>query len=288
MQAADTIGEMRQTSTTVIQHVDGIISSCRRLNDQQLIGFKLTPSAPFSSSETSHNAKFDKSITKYYGIVAQIRLLTVLPELIWSRLDKEEFFLATQLFIFSRHISTGLQLEANSNLMKKFAVAKRQWNILNQFFFTIKQLCLDTLERPELEADTAAKCLASLLLLENCQIDKLLTLFTQLRAKAFRKVVRADGTETHRRSQEIRDKILAGLRLLNETVALLSKCFIGADDGDSYLVRELEKITGTESKPTISYIEMDDSVIMNTLPSMITKFKCVFALFNVGMWIFLT
>lgn len=271
LQAADTIGEMKHTSSNVIEHVDKIILSCRRLNDQQLIGFKL-PSTPTSRADGS-DMKLDKTITNYYGIVAQIRLLTVLPELIWTRLDTEDFFVATQLFIFSRHISTGLQLDTNSGLMKKFSVAKRQWNVLNQFFFTIKQKCLDTLERPDLQAETAAKCLASLLLLENCQMDKLLALFTQLRASAFRKVIKPDASEAHRGSQQIKEKILAGLKLLNETVVLLAQCFIDSTDERSFLVKELDKITGSKSKPTISYLEMDDSVITATLPSMITKFK---------------
>lgn len=260
---------MRKTSSTVIENVDGIMSSCRRLNDQQLIGFKLPPTADVTMSYT----KFDKSITNYYGIVSQIRLLTILPELIWSQLDDEDFFVATQLFIFSRHISTGLQLDTNRNFMKKFSVAKRQWNILNQFFFTIKQRCLDTLERTDLEAKTAAKCLASLLLLENCQIDKLLTLFIQLRAKAFRKVIRADTTDTHRHSQDIKQKILAGLKLLNETITLLAQCFIGTNNEASFLDKELEKVTNADAKPTISYIDVGESAISATLPSMITKFK---------------
>lgn len=258
---------MRQTSTAVIGHVDGIMKSCRRLNDQQLIGFKLPPQVD------TKNMKFDKTITNYYGVVAQIRLLTILPEMIWSRLDTEDFFVATQLFIFSRHISTGLQLDTNSNLMRKFSVAKRQWNILNQFFFTIKQLCLDTLERPELEVATAAECLATLVLLENCQIDKLLTLFTQLRAKAFRTVIKPDAIESHRASQQIKDKILAGLKLLNETVILLSECFINNGDGGSLLDQQLGRITDPNAPPTISFIDVDKSAITSTLPSMITKFK---------------
>lgn len=271
LQAADTIGEMKQTSSNVIEHVDKIILSCRRLNDQQLIGFKL-PSTPTSRGD-GLDLKLNKNITNYYGIVAQIRLLTVLPELIWTRLDEEDFFVATQLFIFSRHISTGLQLDTNNGLMKKFSVAKRQWNILNQFFFTIKHKCLDTLERPDLAPEIAAKCLASLLLLENCQMDKLLALFTQLRATAFRKLIKPAATETHRGSQQIKEKILSGLKLLNETVVLFSKCFIDSADESSFLVKELEEITGSKSVPTISYLDMDDSVITATLPTMITKFK---------------
>lgn len=264
LHAADTIGEMRQTSIIVIEHVEDIMSSCRRLNDQQLIGFKLPP--------TRIDNQFDKSVTHYYGIVAQIRLLTALPELIWSRLDTKDYFVATQLFILSRHISTGLQLETNSDVMRKLRVAKRQWNILSQFYFTIKQLCLDALEDPELDVYTAAKCLAAIQSLENCPTDKMLILFTQSRAHAFRKIIKPDFVGLQG-SKQTKEKILAGLKMLNNTLVLLSQCFISINNDTCFLDREMRSITDPDAPPTISLIDMDDSVLTSTLPSMITKFR---------------
>lgn len=246
------------------------MASCRRMNDQQLIGFKLTPPSDRGVPQ------FDKDTTKKYSIAAQIRLLTILPEAIWTRLDEKEYFLATQLYIFSRHISTGLQLDHNRDAMQQFPFAKRQWSILNQFYFTIKQQCLDALERPELDVNTAAKCLAAILLLENCQIEKLLTLFTQSRAKAFSKIVKPDSTDAHRASQEVRTKILAGLELLNQTVTLLAQCFISGEGQTSYLDAELSRITAANAPTTISLIKTDMSPDLEaTIPSMILKFKYV-------------
>lgn len=74
------------------------MGTCRSLNDQQLLGFK---------SEPLHTKSLDRSTINYYGIVVQIKLLTELPELIWTRIDTEDYFVATQLFVFARHISTG-------------------------------------------------------------------------------------------------------------------------------------------------------------------------------------
>lgn len=74
------------------------MGTCRSLNDQQLLGFK---------SEPQQFKALDRHTNDFYGIVVQIKLLTELPELIWTRIDAEDYFVATQLFVFSRHISTG-------------------------------------------------------------------------------------------------------------------------------------------------------------------------------------
>lgn len=275
LQAADTIGDMKKTSAVVIEHIDGIISSCRHLNEQQLLGFILSTTESIAASNA--DSKLHPSMNNYYSCIGQIHLLTALPELIWTRLDDDDYFIATQLFIFARHISTGLQLDANMNIMKKFPVAKRQWNHLNQFFFMIKQRCLEQLEKPELSTITAVKCLASLLLLENCQLDKLLSMFIQLRTRAFRQILIVDDVCAQQRAK---DRILASLQMLNETILLLFKCFIDVVEGDqqfnkSYLMKELEHITGSNAKPTISLIKFDNSVISETLPPLIAKFRFV-------------
>lgn len=278
LQAADTIGEMRKTSSLVIENIEGIIGSCRNLNEHQLIGFKI-------DTNTDRNAlPFDGVQKNYYGCMAQIHLLTKLPELIWSRLDDCDYFVATQLFIFARHISTGLQLDANLDIMRKFPVAKRQWNHLNQFFFMIKQICLEQLERPELTTEMAVKCLTSLVLLENCQLDKLLTMFIQLRARAFRRLLtnvgdeRAEAMKVH---QTTKSRILDSLQLLNETVLQLFRCFIDTSGSNNesgtenkcLLARELELIAGPNARPVIDMINLDESLMNDTLPSLISKFK---------------
>lgn len=90
---------MKNTAESVTGHVQSIMTCCRNLNDQQLIGFR---------NERDATKKSEKSTNNFYGIAVQVKLLTQLPEIIWSRIDREDFFVATQLFIFSRHISTGL------------------------------------------------------------------------------------------------------------------------------------------------------------------------------------
>ncbi|XP_058451024.1 conserved oligomeric Golgi complex subunit 1 isoform X2 [Malaya genurostris] len=255
LKAADTIGDMKTTANSIIGNIDNITAACRQLNEHQLIGFR---------SEIQK-----KNINnKFYGIVVQIKLLTSLPEMIWSAIDNEDYFVATQLFIFSRHISTGLQLDSNSEIMTKFAVAKKQWIVLSQFFFTIKQNCTNCLEREDLTPEVAAKCLASLLLLENCQLDQVLTGFVQMRLKAFSGVL-SDSS----RHEKVKDKIVASLRLLMNTVELIYRCFIDTEQEPGLLKVELTSVTDESSVPTISLIRTEDPKIIQTLPDIICKFR---------------
>lgn len=217
MKAADTIAEMKNTSALVINHVDNITSSCKILNEKHLIGFK--------TAENDYQKIINRNIhNNFYGIIIQIKILAGLPELIWTHIDNENYFIATQLFILSRHISTGLQLDSNNEMMKRFPVAKQQWTLLSQFYFTIKQSCIQTLEREDhLTANIVSKCLASLMLLENCQFDKLLTIFIQAKCKTFIQILNDDNVKY----EKVKDKILASLNVLDHSTKLIHECFIG-------------------------------------------------------------
>lgn len=260
LKAADTIGDMRTTASSIIENVDNITSACRKLNDHQLIGFKSV-----GDQQRTHHTNAN---SKFHGVIVQIKLLTSLPEMIWSAIDEEDYFVATQLFIFSRHISTGLQLDANSEMMTKFPVAKKQWAVLSQFFFTIKQNCASCLEREDLPPEVAAKCLASLVLLENCQLDHILSLFVQMRLKAYSGVLSESS-----RYEKVKDKILASLKLLMNTVSLMHECFIGNGIEPGLLVKEMMLVTDESALPTIALIKSEDPKILQTLPDIISKFR---------------
>lgn len=278
LQAADTIAEMKSTSADVVRHIVEIIASCKIVNEQQLLGLK----ASSTCESTPEDAKLTLDRCHEHRSIGQIHLLTLLPELIWTQLDDGNYFVATQLFIFSRHISTGLQLDTTINIFKRFPIARRQWNHLNQFFFLIKQKCLEKLEKPELTAETAVECLASLLLLENCQLDQLLTIFIQSRTRAFRHTL-SSGDGDSQKMYRAKDRVLASLKILNETIELMSTSFIGPVDALldapgtnlSYLMAELDRITGPNAKPTISLINLENSTISPVLPSLVAKFKFV-------------
>jgi hypothetical protein len=47
----------------------------------------------------------------YHSVAIQIKILMDIPEQIWSAVEKEDYILGAQLFLFARHINTGKRLE---------------------------------------------------------------------------------------------------------------------------------------------------------------------------------
>jgi len=222
LQAADTIAAMQTSAGTLMEQVRHVQANCRSLNEQQLLGFQSTANASAKDAALKER-NAGKKLQTYYGTMAQIKLLTALPELIWTHLDNDRFYAASELFIFSRHISTGLQLDGQSALMQKLPVARKQWEILRPFHVTIKQAILTALEREELLPEMAVDCLQSLLLLDKSDLSTVLKSFLNLRSSAFLNCLQSGPSEPRR----VKDRILASLNVLNSTVELLDKCLLG-------------------------------------------------------------
>lgn len=164
---------------------------------------------------------------------------------------------------------TGLQLDVYGSIMKSFPVAKRLWSMLNPFFHTIKHECIATLERENLTSETAAKCLASLILLENCPIDKLFQTFTQLRSKAFKKTL----AENLEHKDRVKEKIIKSLVVLNGTIMQIFECFIDGGNNNGLLMEELQRAMNKDALPTLSLIKEESSLLNDTLPDVIKNFK---------------
>lgn len=247
IQAADSIADMKITSASISANI-----------------IKLgTQNYPASFNIDGGNNKRSYNV---YGVVMQIKILTILPELIWSRIDAEDFFVATQLFMLGRHINSGLKLEGHSDIIGKFPVAKKQWDLLAPFFFTIKQRCLQALERESLTPCAASTCLASLMLLENGQLKSLLTTFVQTRSKTFRNIVENDDYGL------VKEKLLKSMKVLIETVSIIHNCFVG-DGKEGLLIRELRSINEEGSQPTTALMSREGSSIFQTLPEIIAKYR---------------
>lgn len=217
---------MQTSAGTLIEQVQRVQSNCRSLNEQQLLGFQSSAAldAGSAASEAAlQQRSANRKLQNYYGTLVQIKLLTALPELIWTHLDNERFYAAAELFVFSRHISTGLQLDGQSALMQKLPVARKQWEILRPFHVTIKQAVLAALEREQLPSELAVDCLQSLLLLEKSDLSAVLQTFMGLRSAAFLRCLESRSSEPRR----VKERILASLGVLNGTVDLLDKCLLG-------------------------------------------------------------
>lgn len=111
-------------------------------------------------------------------------------------------------------------------------------------------------------------------------MEKLIQMFIQLRSKAFKSTI----CEENSKYERVRDKILASLKILINTLELLFKCFCmpsstyekidkNINDDGGMLNEILSKLTSNEAKPTITLIGLENSLIINTLPDIIAKYK---------------
>lgn len=118
-------------------------------------------------------------------------------------------------------------------------------------------------------SDTAAKCLASLILLENCPIDKLFQTFTQLRSKAFKKTL----AENLEHKDRVKEKIIKSLVVLTGTIMQIFECFIDAGNNTGLLMDELQTAMNKDAQPTLALIKEESSLLNGTLPDVIKNFK---------------
>lgn len=258
---------MKTTSNTVLERIEGIIELSGKVRENLRKGRDVSKEGDKSQRILTRN--------KYYGVVVQIHILTLLPEMIWTHLHNDEYFLAAQLFAFSRHISTDLQLNDNNSIVRHFPVATRQWTVLRPFLEIIRDHCFATLGRESLPASVASKCLASLLLLESSNVDALLAVFIELRIKSFLNIL----AEDQEKPRKVRDRILSSLQLLEESCEVMFDCFVGRDGNDGLLMREIQDLV--EKEPTVSLIKFDNPVVLKALPGIIAQFKPQVALAGV-------
>lgn len=268
LKAADTINNMKTTSSSVISNIERVLEKCKSVHDHQLIGF-----SPEQSRLPAIQRRADKA--ELYSITLQIKILSQLPELIWSHLDNDEFFIATELFIFARHINTGLRLNKSTTpngalLVNEFPLIKNQWAILQQFFAIIKERCNCRLEAEDLIPEVAAKCLASLILLDSPGIDTLLQNLIDHRIKAYCGILNDNSSKF----SVVRDKLLASLNVLNNTVLLVHKCFIDEPQRQSLLTQQLNSLSSETAPFTISHLpSVCNAQSLQFLPDIIAKYR---------------
>lgn len=262
---------MKRTASTVILNIENVLEKCQSVNETQLIGFN-----PEQSRLPAVQRKADKA--ELFSVYLQVKVLSQLPEIIWKHLDNDEFFVATQLFIFARHINTGLRLNKTTSsngtpIIQQFPLVKNYWAILQQFFGTIKDRCKSRLEAEDLVQEVAAKCLASLILLESPGIDKLLDNLMNQRLKAFCNVLDDNTTKF----SVVRDKLLASLNVLRNTVLLLHRCFTSSplNNHKSLLAEQLDSLCSDSAPYTISYVPNihKNPQFMEFLPDIICKYR---------------
>ncbi|XP_077389939.1 conserved oligomeric Golgi complex subunit 1 isoform X1 [Festucalex cinctus] len=156
--AADTIGEMRQSSASVVQSIQDMHQYCHRLKQGKACVNSRTPERQWQDN--------------FYTMASQIKLLLEIPERIWSAMEASQYLQATRLYLLCCRLHSLLQLEAAtgghySPALTRFPILVRQVATTGHFRSTIL-LDSKTLLRGRAVSDQAiAEALLSTMLLED-------------------------------------------------------------------------------------------------------------------------
>ncbi|KAM9843676.1 conserved oligomeric Golgi complex subunit 1 isoform 2-T2 [Aulostomus maculatus] len=158
--AADTIGEMRQCSESVVRSIQDMQRYCLRL--------KQSPAGP-SRRGPEVSGQWQE---KFYTMASQIKLLLEIPERIWSAMEASQYLQATQLYLLCCHLHGLLQLDAAtgghySPVLTRFPILVRQVATTGHFRSTILLDSRSLLRGRAVSDQAIAEALVSTMLLED-------------------------------------------------------------------------------------------------------------------------
>ncbi|KAM9394308.1 conserved oligomeric Golgi complex subunit 1 isoform 2-T2 [Pholidichthys leucotaenia] len=157
--AADTIGEMKQCSESVVRSVRDVQQFCHSLKQGTGTGgCRQEDQRPWQE--------------KFYTMASQIKLLLEIPERIWSAMEASQYLQATQLYLLCCHLHSLLQLEAAtgglySPVLSRFPILVRQVATTGHFRSTILLESRSLLRGRAVSDQAIAEALVSTMLLED-------------------------------------------------------------------------------------------------------------------------
>ncbi|KAM8824978.1 conserved oligomeric Golgi complex subunit 1 [Synchiropus picturatus] len=157
--AADTIGEMKQCSGDVVRSIQDMTHYCQRLKQSR------------SSGICRGQERQRQSQEKFFTVAAQIKLLLEIPERIWSSLEASQYLQATQLYLLCCHLHRLLQLQPSagghySPVLARFPILVRQVATTEHFRATILLDSRSVLRGRAVSDQAIAEALVSTMLLE--------------------------------------------------------------------------------------------------------------------------
>ncbi|XP_037545308.1 conserved oligomeric Golgi complex subunit 1 [Nematolebias whitei] len=158
--AADTIGEMRQCSESVVRSIQDMQRYCHTLKQA-----KAGLGGPRQEEQRQWQERF-------YTMASQIKLLLEIPERIWSAMESCQYLQATQLYLLCCHLHGQLQLEAAtgghySPVLARFPILVRQVATTGHFRSTILLDSRSVLRGRAVSDQAIAEALVSTMLLED-------------------------------------------------------------------------------------------------------------------------
>ena len=156
IQAADTIHTMRQCSSSVIQSVSTMQGSCEAVQQHKLQ----------TAGRVSDTAAVANANAPYLAVAASIKLLTVLPEQIWSAVEGgQDSGQWQQSCTWCPSMCTYVALQADQGggvthdkVSRWFPVIARQWDmdVIQQLHSSLVTSCHATLLQDQLSVEAAA------------------------------------------------------------------------------------------------------------------------------------
>ncbi|XP_047214084.1 conserved oligomeric Golgi complex subunit 1-like isoform X2 [Girardinichthys multiradiatus] len=158
--AADTIGEMRQCSETLVESIQDMQQYCHTLKQgRNCVG----------GTRQENQRQWQE---KLYTMASQIKLLLEIPERIWSAVEASQYLQATRLYLLCCHLLSLLQLEAATGgqygpVLTRFPILVRQVATTGHFRSTILLESRSLLRGRAVSDQAIAEALVSTMLLED-------------------------------------------------------------------------------------------------------------------------
>ncbi|XP_053504572.1 conserved oligomeric Golgi complex subunit 1 [Ictalurus furcatus] len=182
IEAADTIGEMRECSEKVVQSIQDMQKYCHTLKHS-----KHTPQSSRAEGEKQSQEKF-------YAMAAQIKLLLEMPERMWSALEGAQYLQATQLHLLCAHLHRLLHLDtpaaSYSPVLSRFPILIQQVAAAGHFRSTILLDSKSVLRGRAVSDQAIAEALVSTMLLEDSSPRQALADFLLARTASIQQLLK--------------------------------------------------------------------------------------------------
>ncbi|XP_041980829.1 conserved oligomeric Golgi complex subunit 1 [Aricia agestis] len=267
--AADTIEEMKETTGSTLQHISEMMVACKNLHDTHLVGFKID----------NRPQSFQVNRNPLNAMAVQVKLLMEIPEKIWKYIGENNFVKAAQLFILARHINTGLQLQIGGKntkpgLQSLQRIVQQQWTSITNLSQTIIDLCGQKLQDVDINVEVSCSCLIALYILDSQTMVQLLNTLIEVHSNtSLKNTLQFDLDQILDGDvkAQIKKKIVNGVKIVLKTVELVHACFVENNGGE--VLEKLKELYAPESQPLIELVQFSDSVALQYLPTVITKYR---------------
>ncbi|KAG7200581.1 hypothetical protein KM043_001141 [Ampulex compressa] len=252
--AADTIAKMKVTSERFISKIINIEDKFQELRNKYLIGFKIEP----VERDLEKNSEGIRD-----SVIIQIKILMDIPQHIWSSIENKDLLFATQLYLVAQHVNYSLRFEVGElELAEKYPIVSKQWDVVGEFKHIIFNKCNQILCSLDVQPESAANCLAALVLLNNTPLKQLLQKLISMRSCALESVIKDDNDDS------VKNKIRLCIKILIETVILIYTCFIKSHEDSSGLVSHyVTEVQDQEAYLLFCRLDINQDLLDEYLPS---------------------